>query len=633
MLRSLDTLGEAKGKGETSDPMGGLIVALDVIHRREAADGKAAKWGKRVLLVTDFMGDVDTALVQVVEKTCLDKGVRVEVVAIGVTEDEKTGELECDDPVRLERAKTMAALATATGGFLVAHLTALSSLGALRVKQVQTRPSFQGEFEIGEDVRIKVRGFLATRGATLPSLKKASRQALADAQATGEDEGASARVQMMRTYALAGDPDREVEDAERIRGYRYGRQNIPISAAAEEELKAALASTRSLVLLGFTDAANIPRHLFMGQVTAFCALEGLVADETALAALALGLSETDRVAIVRYTTVARAAPQLGVMWPGIDAEKTVLYYCKLPFSEDVRSFFFKPLPAVDARQRAAARAVIEAMDLSRPEEAVVPEQTYNPAIHHFYQCLVARALDPRAPLPEIDQRIARAVQPDPALLVSAKGALNGFAAEFVLTPVERSKDGHAKRQQVWGADAAAAGGAAEVLEPAAKRQKVDITDLPSEVAKAKADLGPDGAAAVPTALSSDHPIRDFDALVKRRDGDYVDVAIGLMRRFVTTLIEVGIRQQNHPQIVECMKALRERCAQEEEAEQFDAFLSLIKDQYALVYPDVITLLRDSAIHPLDPARAATFYTQPAQQQVKQEPGQATKKRPRDDEFE
>lgn len=58
-------------------------------------------------------------------------------------------------------------------------------------------------------------------------------------------------------YKIAEDPSKDVPPEQRIKGYRYGPQVIPISSAEWDAVK--FKPEKSVKLLGFADAQNIMR--------------------------------------------------------------------------------------------------------------------------------------------------------------------------------------------------------------------------------------------------------------------------------------------------------------------------------------------------------------------------------------
>lgn len=71
------------------------------------------------------------------------------------------------------------------------------------------------------------------------------------------DKFASHEIKVDYEYRSIEDPKRVVPPEQRIKGYRYGPQVVPISSAEWEAVK--FKPEKGLKLLGFTDASNIMR--------------------------------------------------------------------------------------------------------------------------------------------------------------------------------------------------------------------------------------------------------------------------------------------------------------------------------------------------------------------------------------
>lgn len=85
-----------------------------------------------------------------------------------------------------------------------------------------------------------------------PTLKKYSDKAPAS------DKFATHEVKVDFEYKSSQDPDKVVPPEQRIKGYRYGPQVVPISSAEWEAVK--FKPEKGVKLLGFTDASNILRY-------------------------------------------------------------------------------------------------------------------------------------------------------------------------------------------------------------------------------------------------------------------------------------------------------------------------------------------------------------------------------------
>lgn len=71
------------------------------------------------------------------------------------------------------------------------------------------------------------------------------------------DNFATHEIKVDYEYKSIEDPNKSVPPEQRIKGYRYGPQVVPISSAELEAFK--FKPEKSVKLLGFTDDSNIMR--------------------------------------------------------------------------------------------------------------------------------------------------------------------------------------------------------------------------------------------------------------------------------------------------------------------------------------------------------------------------------------
>ncbi|KAF5398728.1 ATP-dependent DNA helicase 2 subunit 2 [Paragonimus heterotremus] len=231
-------------------------------------------------------------------------------------------------------------------------------------------------------------------------------------------------------------------------GYRYGNTLVPFSA--EDMVAVKPTSEKCLSLIGFTNASNVPRHLYVGDsVLVFVANSTPNDDDSAsngLAALAQALFELDGVALVRRVYNRVSPPRLGVLTPEIREAQVALVYTDLAFADDYRPFEFPTLPlrnppsaaaAVQSSRQAklcptdeqlqAMNQFVDSMMLgnasdnddqdsdqedfvngndSRLNVNVRPERLPNPWIQRLFTCFRERALNPtHSLLPSTSQQL------------------------------------------------------------------------------------------------------------------------------------------------------------------------------------------------------------------------------------
>lgn len=98
---------------------------------------------------------------------------------------------------------------------------------------------------------IKVWVYKKTAEEKFPTLKKYSDKA------PSTDKFATHEMKVDYEYKSVTEPSRVVPPEQRIKGYRYGPQVVPISSAEWDAVK--FKPEKSVKLLGFTAASNIMR--------------------------------------------------------------------------------------------------------------------------------------------------------------------------------------------------------------------------------------------------------------------------------------------------------------------------------------------------------------------------------------
>ncbi|KAL6768216.1 KU80 [Auxenochlorella protothecoides x Auxenochlorella symbiontica] len=428
MLRSLRQV--PRGDGE-SDFVDALTVALDSLYKAVALrdELQGPRVAKRIVLLSQLATQIKPDPGNAFKDTLVRK-----LAQQGVTLD-----LVCLHPylaVPGTRAQLQYILDNSPHTLREVH-DAAELAGAFKSREVTATAFYSGPFTISEDFEFKARsstqapaqagcGVLAgqspcclrgwadgegciclphplpfilqvkvakkTNQEKLPSLGKES-------PFDSTDPAASHGLTLAREYRVAeeGDAGEEVAQEERVKVYRYGKQLVPVSSEEERYLKYAV--SRGLSLLGFVDAASIPRHHYMKECWVVVADKASPTALAALAALAAAAHKRDQVAIVRYVPRAGGAIHVCAAAPVPAARATPAHLLLnvLPFAEDVRDFRF---PGFDRPERKPGlRAAQAALDLVRagalqegPRERLVPEHVANPSLHAFLRLVANKAL-------------------------------------------------------------------------------------------------------------------------------------------------------------------------------------------------------------------------------------------------
>jgi hypothetical protein len=253
----------------------------------------------------------------------------------------------------------------------------------------------KAELEIAGVMRIKVKVALKARKEGLPPLGRAAAAGAGGAPAT----------EVSRELWREDDPGHTkaaVPQADAVRGFRYGRQFVPIDAAAEAAAR--YAPPRACALVGTVAAGAVPRHAAaMAAPMVMVADRGAPEAGAALAALVEGLRRAGRAAVLRAVLREPRSVALYLAEPvaAAGAAPAHLALGRLPLAEDARGHAFgsldtearRPTPA----QRRAAGELVAALTLNEEGPgAPAPERVPHAALHRFYQHAAARALAARA---------------------------------------------------------------------------------------------------------------------------------------------------------------------------------------------------------------------------------------------
>jgi ATP-dependent DNA helicase 2 subunit 2 len=283
---------------------------------------------------------------------------------------------------------------------------------------------------------------------------------------------------------------------------------------------------------------------------------------------------------------------MGICVPVVKAEYCLMYYCAIPFHEDIRNYPFRTLSDVDVPPSDQKLMDDYVMALSRPN--FVLKQVHNPVIQHYYQCLRARALDPTQAIPPIDPSVHKycchwgqegnIMQDVGIACAKASKSMTPFSVTL------KSKDDPEKRKKFWFAQGDVLHAADGV--PTAKRVKVDpemvhASNTTHTQSGGATTQGPGGAMSldVRTGLmprsgalhvGTTHPVEDFEDMIARRDQDLFARALAEIQEVIFTLLKHAVGTDLHAKCYKCVCALRRVCVNENAAYEFNSFMRHLK---------------------------------------------------------
>ena len=170
------------------------------------------------------------------------------------------------------------------------------------------------------------------------------------------------------------------------------------------------------------------------------------------------------------------------------------------------------------------------------------------------------------PVPKMKPEVEEIITPNKAMF---DAATKTFARIEELFPLEIVKPQEKVKTRYW-ADSTVDELRLEnyAVDEESKKKKGDGSDpmlsIDAIIAGGVSDVG------------SIEPVKDFKQMIARRDVDLVDKAIEQMKERIQRLLNDSVKDQLYPKALDCMKALREGCVEEEEPAAFNTFIQLLR---------------------------------------------------------
>ncbi|XP_030551953.2 ATP-dependent DNA helicase 2 subunit KU80 isoform X1 [Rhodamnia argentea] len=537
------------------DFLDAIVVGMDMLIKKYSSTNKGKK---RLCLITNGLSPIKDPYegskedqVNAIAQQMTSHGMKLESVVVreSVVLDENVSVMEENDRIlNLFPKRTCAKM--------VFVESSTSLLGALKTRSISPVTIFRGDLEISPKLKIKVWVYKKTSEEKFPTLKKYSDKA------PSTDKFASHEVKVDFEYKSVEDANKVVPPEQRIKGYQYGPQVVPISADEWDAVK--FKPEKSVKVLGFTDSSNIMRHHYMKDVNIFIADPGDQNAILAVSALARAMKEMHKVAILRCVwRQGQGNVVVGALTPNVSDNDHVpdsFYFNVLPFAEDVREFqfpSFSNLPASllpDEEQQEAADNFVKMLDLapSDKEEMLQPDFTPNPVLERFYNYLELKSKHPDAAVPPLDKTLKRITEPDPELLAKKKSAIDSLLRHFEVKQNPKLKKSMKRmREKPSGSDEE------DNYRRITSKNKVDLIENGVKVEK----------------IGDLTPVQDFELMMSRRDNpEWINRAITEMKNKIHDLIEDSIEGDNYPKALDLLVALRKGCILEQEPKQFNDFL-------------------------------------------------------------
>ncbi|GFP82266.1 ATP-dependent DNA helicase 2 subunit ku80 [Phtheirospermum japonicum] len=458
------------------DFLDAIVVGMDMMIKKY---GPTNKGKKRICLITDavtptkdpFEGTKEEQ-VKTVAQQMSTQGMKMDCVIVRLKKD-----MNVKKKILEENDFLLDIFSKKTSKVYVESATSL--LGALRTRSISPVTIYRGDFELSPNTKIKVWVYKKTSEEKFPTFKKYSDKA------PPTDKFATHEIKVDYEYKCIEDPNRVVPPEQRIRGYRYGPQVVPISSAELDAVK--FKPEKGVKLLGFTKASNVMRHYYMKDVNIFIAEPGNTKAILAVSALSRAMNEMNKAAIVRCVwRQGQSNVVIGVLTPNLSEKDNVpdsFYFNVLPFAEDVREFQFPSFGNLPSSMQPTQQQQ-EATDKLR-----------------YYRSLELKSKDPQAAVPPIDDTLKRITEPDPELISQNRAVIEEFRRCFELkeNPKLKKSTRRVFREKPSGSNEEGEG-------IGASGQAMDAVEYTSKVKVEK--------------IGDSNPVRDFEAMISRRDSPH-----------------------------------------------------------------------------------------------------------------
>ncbi|KAL0397780.1 UNVERIFIED_CONTAM: ATP-dependent DNA helicase 2 subunit KU80 [Sesamum calycinum] len=530
LIEALQQLPRGSAHGDFLDA---IVVGMDMLIKKY---GPTNKGKKRLCLITNALTPIKDPYegtkedqVNTVAAQMMTHGMKMDCVIIRANQD-----WGVKKEIVKENDFLLNVFSTKSSSKKVYVESATSLLGALRTRNISPVTIYRGDFELSSKLKIKVWVYKKTSEEKFPSLKKYSDKApLTDKFATHE-------IKVDYEYKSIEDPNRVVPPEQRIKGYRYGPQVVPISSAEWEAVK--FKPEKGVKLLGFTGHT---RSLSISK-----------SNER---------YEQSSYYPLCFERQGQANVVIGVLTPNVSEKDNIpdsFYFNVLPFAEDVREFQFPsfsnlpPSMQPNEQQQQAADKLVQMLDLapSGKEEALQPNLTPNPVLERYYRSLELKSKDPDAAIPPLDETLRKITEPDAELLYQNRAVIEEFHRLFELKENAKLKKSSRRvlREKPSGSSEEGEG-------ISAVGQPMDAIEYTSNVKVEK--------------IGDSNPVQDFEAMISRRDSpEWITKAIQSMKDKIFDLVENSFEGDTYEKALECLGALRKGCIMEQEPKQFNEFL-------------------------------------------------------------
>ncbi|KAF3038342.1 ATP-dependent DNA helicase II subunit 2 [Didymella heteroderae] len=585
-------------KTNEGDLVSALAVAVQLIDSATSNKaGKPLKYDRRIIIVTDGRGEMDTDDLDAIALKIKDDEAPIEITLLGVDfDDPDYGYKEEDkDANKSRNEQVLKCFVESCNGNFGTLAEAIEQLNIPRLKQTRPIPSFRGQLTLGDaskfdaTLTIDVERYPCTMLAKPPTASSfVVRTDLGAAGPSngdpmegivGEDHPMSdlAAVRNQRVYQV-DDPEepgakKNVEMEELEKGYEYGRTAVHIAESDMNVVK--LETSPSLELIGFAREEEFERYLPMSRTNYIVPQKANQQAQLALSSFIHALFEGSLYAVARLVTKENKPPVVILLAPRIEPDFECLIDVELPFEEDMRRYKFPPLDRKltvsgkvitehkdlpNADLTAAMDAYVDAMDLStfaededgNPDEYAKAEDTYAPLVHRINHIIRWRAThsDPTLTIPDPPEILKKYSMPPAELIERTNSTLEALKAAADVKKVPPKVKGRGKRNRTE-REKPISGLDVDALLGNPKQIKIDPANLVPSFKQALAVT--DDLAAIQSAA---------DAMAKE----------------IRNLVKNSVGDSAYGRALEALRVMRDELTELEEPEMYNNFVRELKKE-------------------------------------------------------
>lgn len=580
------------------DLVSALAVAVQMIDSAtKGAKGNPLKYDRRIIIVTDGRGDMDTGDLEQIAMKIKDADAPIDIVLLGVDFDDADSDFkeEGKESLKAKNEEILKKFVEDCDGNFGTLAIAIDQLHTPRLKETRPVPSYKGQLTLGDPekyeatITIDVERYPCTMLAKPPTassfvvrsdlggVPEPSEQS--SATIVGEDHPMSdlSAVRNQRVYQVDNQEEpgtkKNVETDELERGYEYGRTAVHISESDMNVVK--LETQPSLSLVGFVKAEEFERYLPLSRSNFIVPQRANQPAQLGLSSFIHALYESECYAVARMVTKENKPPTMLLLVPRIELDWEALVDVELPFEEDMRRYKFPPLdrkltisgktitehkdlPTKDLMN--AMSDYVDAMDLStfgrdedgNEEEYAKVEDTFAPLVHRINHVIRWRAThpDPTLQIPDPPDILKKYSVPPAELLAQAEQQLSALKKAADVKKVPPKVKGRGKRQRT-DRDKPLSGLDVDELLGNPKRVKIEANNLVPSFKQALA--------------ASD----DLEAIQEAANG---------IAKEIRSLISNSVGDSAYNRALEAIRVMKEEMTELEEPEIYNAFIRGLKQE-------------------------------------------------------